>query len=330
METFRDILGQTSIKEHFRYVLDTGKISHAYILCGEKGSGKKLLTNTFVRAAQCEKGGVEPCNECKSCKQALNGNHPDIISLVHEKPNTITVEEVRRQINSDIAIKPYSRERKFYIIDEAEKMNVQAQNALLKTLEEPPSYATIFILTTNLEAMLQTIKSRCILFHIKTVSDYDIKHFLMSKKQVPDYSAKLCVSFARGNVGRALALASSEEFEELKTNTLRLLQTIEEKSISDLNKSAKELADKKYDIQTCFDIMLLWYRDILLYKSSNTTKHLIFSDEVQYIRKIAQSNSFECLNYKLDSLQEVQQRLAYNVNTELSIEWMLLVLSGGI
>lgn len=101
----------------------------------------------------------------------MNGNHPDIIYVTHEKPNVISVDNIRQQVNGDIDIKPYSGEYKIYIIDEAEKMNVQAQNALLKTLEEPPAYAVILLLATRAEAMLQTILSRCVVLNIKPVPE---------------------------------------------------------------------------------------------------------------------------------------------------------------
>ena len=143
--TFNDIIGQEQIIGHMRSAIREGKLSHAYIIAGEKGCGKKMLANTFAMAIQCEEGGTEPCGLCRSCKQALSGNNPDIRYVTHEKPNVISVDEIRTQLNSDIAIKPYAREKKIYIIDEAEKMNVQAQNAMLKTIEEPPEYAVIKI-----------------------------------------------------------------------------------------------------------------------------------------------------------------------------------------
>ena len=122
------------MKEHLQNALQTKKISHAYIIHGEKSSGKEFIARVFSMALQCEKDGVEPCNECRSCKQALTKNQPDIIYVTHEKPNTISVEDIRAQVNNDVAIKPYSSKYKVYIINEAEKMTVQAQNAILKTL----------------------------------------------------------------------------------------------------------------------------------------------------------------------------------------------------
>ena len=141
MAHFSDIIGQDMIKEHLKGALASGKTSHAYIIHGEKSSGKEFIANLFAMALQCEEQGDEPCGECASCKQALSKNHPDIIRVTHEKPNTISVDDIRQQVNGDIVIKPYKGPKKIYIINEAEKMNVAAQNALLKTLEEPPEYA---------------------------------------------------------------------------------------------------------------------------------------------------------------------------------------------
>lgn len=223
--TWSDVVGLAQLTDNLQNAIKHNKISHAYLIQGEKLSGKRMIADIFARALQCEAGkaptahqetlfdapaqyqGPPPCNQCRACKQAVNGNHPDIIYVTHEKPNVISVDNIRQQVNGDIDIKPYSGEYKIYIIDEAEKMNVQAQNALLKTLEEPPAYAVILLLATRAEAMLQTILSRCVVLNIKPVPEDLIKKYLMQKVEIPDYRASICASFARGNVGRAIELA---------------------------------------------------------------------------------------------------------------------------
>jgi DNA polymerase-3 subunit delta' len=220
MAKFTDIIGQEQIKEHLQNALSTNKVSHAYIIEGERSSGKEFIARIFAMALQCEQGGTEPCGQCHSCKQALSHNQPDIIFISHEKPNTIGVEDIRDQINNDIGIKPYSSPRKIYIMNEGEKMTPQAQNALLKTLEEPPEYAVILILTTNVDELLPTIQSRCVVLHMKPVKDALVKKFLMEELGVPDYKANICVAFARGNIGKAKLLASSEEFEKVKDEAI--------------------------------------------------------------------------------------------------------------
>lgn len=325
MQSFANMIGQAAVKDHLKKSLQTAKVSHAYIFYGEKGSGKKTLADLFARALQCEAGKDEPCNQCVSCRQALNRNQPDIIYVQHEKLNIISVDEIRRQVNNSIAIKPYSSERKVYIIDEAEKMNVQAQNALLKTLEEPPAYAVIILLTTNQEALLQTIRSRCVTLTMKPVSDMEIQRYLMREEQVPDYKAGICAAFARGNVGRARELVVSTEFDELKDETLQLLQQLPDKTLSDLAAFAKTKADKNSNTEAFLELLQMWYRDVLLYKATGSAGHLIFGEEVTHIKKMALKSTYEGLNRMLNAIEEARTRLAGNVNAELTLEWLLLV-----
>ena len=141
MAGFADIIGHEQIISHLKNAIAADKISHAYILNGPDKAGKKMLAEAFAMTLQCEAHGDEPCMECHSCKQAVSHNQPDIIYVTHEKPNTLSVEDIRTQLVNDIEVKPYSSKYKVYIIDEAEKMNPQAQNAMLKTIEEPPAYA---------------------------------------------------------------------------------------------------------------------------------------------------------------------------------------------
>ena len=149
MPGFKDIIGHKREIEHLEKAISTGKVSHAYIFSGEKGTGKLTLANAFAMALQCTGEGEKPCGTCHSCHQAASGNHPDIIHITHEKPNSIGVDDVRDQLVGDVQIRPYNGKYKIYIMPDAEKMTVQAQNAILKTIEEPPEYAVIILLTDN-------------------------------------------------------------------------------------------------------------------------------------------------------------------------------------
>lgn len=326
MAKFQDIVGQEQIKEHLRNALASGKVSHAYIINGEKNSGKEFIARVFSMALQCEKGEVEPCQECHSCKQALSGNQPDIIRIVHEKPNSIGVEDIRRQVNGDVAIKPYSSPYKVYIINEAEKMTVQAQNALLKTLEEPPAYAVIILLTANLNALLPTILSRCVVLNMKPVSDELVKQYLMEQLQVPDYKAEVCVAFARGNVGKAKALASSEDFENVKSEALSLLKYIHDMELSEIIAAIKKITEYKLEIGDYLDIFAVWYRDVLLFKATNDVNSLVFREEIQSIRRTAQRSSYEGIETVINALDTAKKRLDANVNFELVMELMILTI----
>ena len=268
MAGFQEILGHEQIIEHFKNAITMDKVSHAYILNGPDLSGKRMLAEAFAMTLQCEKKGTEPCMECHSCKQAIGRNQPDIIYLQHEKPNTISVDDIRTQINNDIVVKPYSSPYKIYIIDEAEKMNVQAQNALLKTIEEPPKYAIILLLTTNAETFLPTILSRCIRLDLKVVSDEKIKAYLMQKYEIPDYKADVCVAFAQGNVGKAVKLAESDDFNEIKNAAIQLIKRLDDIELYEMTAAIKQIGEYKLQINDYFDFIMIWYRDVLLYKAT--------------------------------------------------------------
>lgn len=329
MSRFKDIVGQEQMKEHLEGAIRLNKVSHAYIINGERSSGKEFIAKTFAMALQCEaRSGqeTEPCGECHACKQALSGNHPDIKFLTHEKPNTISVDDIRSQINNDVAIKPYSGPKKIYIINEGEKMTVQAQNALLKTLEEPPEYAVILILTANANALLPTILSRCVLLNMKPVKDEQVKKFLMETMEIPDYKADICVAFARGNLGKARILAKSEEFDKVKEEAVTLLKYINDMEINEIVAAIKKINEYKFDVNDYMDILSIWYRDVLLFKATHDANHLIFREEIQYIRKVADKSTYEGIETIIDALEKTKQRLNANVNFDLVMELLLLTI----
>lgn len=326
MAKFSDIIGQEQIKEHLHNALETGKISHAYIINGEKSSGKEFIARVFAMALQCEKGGTEPCQECHSCKQMLTDNQPDVIRVMHEKPNTISVDDIRAQINGDVAIKPYSSPRKIYIVNEAEKMTVQAQNALLKTLEEPPAYAVILLLTANINALLPTIRSRCVVLNMKPVADGLVKKYLMEELHVPDYKAEVCVAFSRGNIGKAKALASSEDFETVKAEALSLLKYIKDMELNEIIAAIRKITEYKLDVGDYLDLIAVWYRDVLLFKATNDGNQLVFREEIQAIRAAAQRSSYEGIEDIINALDTAKRRLDANVNFELTMELLMLTI----
>lgn len=326
MAKFTDIIGQEQIKEHLQNALTTKKVSHAYIINGEKSSGKEYIAKVFAMALQCEKGELEPCQECHACKQALSNNQPDIIRVGHEKPNTISVDDIRAQINNDVAIKPYSSPYKIYIVNEAEKMTPQAQNAILKTLEEPPEYAVILLLTSNVNALLPTILSRCVVLNMKPVADEKVQKFLMEELKVPDYKADVCVAFARGNVGKAKALASSEDFENIKNEALSLLKYIQDMELHEIVAAIKKIGEYKLEINDYFDIMAIWYRDVLLFKATKDANHLVFREELGALRKCAQRSSYEGIEIVINALDTAKRRLDANVNFDLVMELLFLTI----
>lgn len=330
MAGYKDIIGNEQIKEHFQNAIKLQKVSHAYILNGDKGMGKKLMAKTFAMALQCENGTGEPCMECKSCKQALSENHPDIKFVTHEKPKTISVDEIRSQVNGDIQIKPYSSKYKVYIIDEAEKMNVQAQNALLKTIEEPPAYGVIILLTSNSEMFLPTILSRCVMMNMKLMQKEQIVEYLMKNMDIPDYHADVIASFSGGNLGKAIRLATSEDFNELKNSVVHMLEYIGDMEVYEVVQAVKQAEKFKVEIDDYIDLLMIWYRDVLMYKASLNIDELTFKDECSHIREQAEKISFNGIEAILESMDKAKTRLRANVNFDLVIEMMFLTIRDGL
>jgi len=323
---FSDIIGQKQIKEYFQNAIKTGNLAHSYIINGEKGAGKEFISRIATMTIQCEKKGTDPCGTCHSCIQANSNNHPDIIYITHGKPNSIGVEDIREQLNGDISIKPYSGEKKIYIIKEAELLTVQAQNALLKTLEEPPKYAIIILLTTNVQTILATIISRCVVLHMKPVSDEEVKKYLMEELELPDYKANLCVSFARGNIGRAKLLAMNEEFDKIREEAVFLMQHIKSLEINEISSAIKKINEYNIGAIDYIDIIAIWYRDVLLFKATKNINALIFKEEIKYIKRAAQLSDYEGLETILEALEKTKTRIRANVNFDLVMELLLLTI----
>ena len=274
----------------------------------------------------CEKGGPDPCNECHSCRQAESGNHPDIIKVTHEKPNSISVDDIREQVNNTIMIKPYQGPYKVYIIPQADMMTPQAQNALLKTIEEPPEYAVIMLLTENADTLLPTINSRCVMLKLRNIKDTLIKKYLMETMQVPDYKADMCTAFAQGNMGRAIMLANSEHFNEIRDEAVQLLKYINEMELSEIVQAVSRITAYKLEINDYLDIIMIWYRDVLLYKATKDMDKVVFKDQIKYIKERAKRSSYEGIELIIESLEKAKARLKANVNFDLVMELLFLTI----
>lgn len=328
MGNLDSVIGHQDVVWHLKSAVKLNKVSHAYIISGEKGSGKKTIAAAFAKTLQCECDNPEerPCGRCHSCVQSESGNNPDIIWVGHEKTSSIGVDDVRKQLVNDIQIKPYSSRYKVYIVDEAEKLTPQAQNALLKTIEEPPAYGVIIFLTTNADLFLPTILSRCVTLNLKPVSSALIEKYLMDNYKIVDYQAKFAAAFSQGRLGRAISIATADDFNEFKDEVIHVLRYIDDMEITEVTAAIKDATKYKQTIEDYIDLMIMWYRDVLLYKSTNNANGIIFKDDIKYIRKNAMERSYKGLDNIITAMNKAKIRLAANVNFELAMELMLLTI----
>ena len=305
MQGFQKVVGHQEIITHLQNAISMNKVSHAYLFGGESGSGKKMMASLFAMTLQCEKHGVEPCMECPSCKKAQSQNHPDIIYVKHEKPNTISIDEIREQLINDVMIKPYSSPYK---------------------IEEPPAYAVVMLLADNPDALLPTISSRCVQLNLKPVGDQLVKDYLMNEMHVPDYQAEVDASLAQGNIGKAERIARSPEYEETLENALRMAKYADSMPLYEIVETIKKLTAEKDNIDDYFDIFSLWFRDVLLFKATKEVDSLVFKQELNGIRERANKSSYEGLEKIIEAIQKARARLNANVNFDLTMELMFLTM----
>ena len=337
MDRFEDIIGQDEAVRHLQTALKEHRISHSYIIHGDRGSSKKELAMAFAAALLCEQpengnGIVEPCGKCRSCLQVLAGDHPDIRVFTHrkktpsEKSVALNVDEVRA-LRNDVQIKPYSSDYKIYIVEHAESMNASAQNALLKTLEEPPEYAVIFLLSENLSTFLPTVLSRCVTLQLHPVAEKLIAAYLEKKELASKERAALLAGLSHGNLQRAAELSRDEDFAAFLGEALALLRTLQGRNAAEIIAFTQKIADKKLEISRAddfLDITESYYRDILLQKAGMRQESLIFKGEIPYIAETAEQLSMQQIQQILEAAETARRRRSNAGNDALILEMMLL------
>ena len=326
MFSFSEIVGHEQIKEHMQAAIRDKKPFHAYLFQGEEGVGKEALARTFAAGLQCQSESADkPCKECVSCRQMDSGNQPDVIWVTREKAS-LGVDEIREQLCNTMDIKPFSSPYKIYLVPEAEKMTEAAQNALLKTIEEPPEYGIVILMTSNISALLPTIQSRCLTMEFRPLSTAVVESFVKEHCQVPDYQARASAAFAQGNLGKAMRYAKSEDFIERKDHIISLLRHVEQMDLSEMLAVIKDFGTRKDEVRDYIDLMVLWYRDVLLFKATKDINQLLFQDEASYISREASHRSYEKIEEILQAFEKAKVRLRANVNFDITMELMLLTL----
>lgn len=326
MFSFSEIVGHEQIKEHMQAAIRDKKPFHAYLFQGEEGVGKEALARTFAAGLQCQSESADkPCKECVSCRQMESGNQPDVIWVTREKAS-LGVDEIREQLCNTMDIKPFSSPYKIYLVPEAEKMTEAAQNALLKTIEEPPEYGIVILMTSNISALLPTIQSRCLTMEFRPLSTAVVESYVKEHCQVPDYQARASAAFAQGNLGKAMRYAKSEDFIERKDHIISLLRHVEQMDLSEMLAVIKDLGTRKDEVRDYIDLMVLWYRDVLLFKATKDINQLLFQDEASYISREASHRSYEKIEEILQAFEKAKVCLRANVNFDITMELMLLTL----
>ena len=307
-DVFHEELLETLIKS-----VREDKGSHSYIFEGPEGLGKHMAARLLAAAFLCGEG-LAPCTSCKSCIMAKAGTHPDIKHVIPVDDKKSIGVDVIRDLNSDAYIKPFYSEKKIYII-EGNLLTKEAQNAFLKTLEEPPLYAVFIIVTSDTSKLLQTVISRCSVVRFPPVTKERLKKFLSGKYPGMEDTFDFHLSYSSGNPKKLETLVESPEFSILRDECYKAVSEI----LSNEYKDAFELSDffdKNSDnIQEIFDILILFLRDILLIKEGE--KHLILnSDYLEKLRSVASSADEQKIMLAIDTLPLCAEMKERNVGAK--------------
>ena len=228
-------------------------------------------------------------------------------------------------------------------------MRSEAQNALLKSLEEPPEYVIMMLLCSSREMMLPTILSRCVNLELRPVEGTKIKKYLMEQQHLVDYQSDICVAHAQGNVGKAIKLGNSPEFVEFQRNTLDMLSGIRDKDSYELIETAKRIvertsgsakkggeaddrsaditkSDNKLEIDDYFDIIMLWYHEVLMIKASNDVNSLILKDRYYELKRAAGEITFQGIQNVLETVEKSRARIRANVNLEIVMDLLFFAM----
>ena len=287
---FRSIIGNTNIKEYLDKSINQRDILHSYLFLGTEGIGKLIIAKEFARKILCLDNTKDEICTCKSCTCFNSQNHPDFY-VINEDGENIKIETIR-EITEKVIEKPIISNKKVYIINDCDKMTKEAQNCLLKTLEEPPEFITIILISSNENIILNTIKSRCMTIKFKNIEDNLLAEYAKNVIGYENLSKNLLKSFD-GSIGKAIKVKDNKEkYEAIDL----LVSDLERKDIIDIFLDAKVL----YDKENIYDI--LDYIIVCLYANSNENEKYL--DCIKYVNK--------CLT-----------RLRVNSNFDMSIDDML-------
>jgi len=320
---FNRIIGHERAIESLKSSIKNAVVSHSYLFEGEEGLGKKKIALLFAKTLLCKEQKSEPCNRCSSCLKFDSGNHPDFY-LVEPEKGKIKKDEIEGIIKKSTTA-PFESTRKVFVIDDAHTMNLAAMNKFLKTLEEPPKYMNIIMISSSSNQLLPTIISRCQGIRFYPVESNKIVDMLVNIYNKDQVSAKFIAEFAKGSVGKSIKLAQSESFFVLRDNILKLINDIIMGDKTKIFSSIDFFNENKDNIDEILDVFLFYFRDLLIYKEIGESHLIINKDKMDYLSRQSFIHT-DKINDIIVKVQDTKENIKRNINFQLSIETMLLII----
>ena len=328
---FPQITGHEPQKEFLRNSVRRNRIAHAYLFSGPEGVGKKLVAIGFAKLINCSRDGTEDLDcECVSCAKTEKGLNPDVLVFGYPDEKTIKVDHVRQDIERLIHLAPYENPYKVFIVDGAQRMNFNAQNAFLKTLEEPPPNSVIILITTLADLLMPTIRSRCQSVVFQPLETGQVREVL-EKEKPGENDPELVSRISGGSISRALN--TDEEYFRKRTEYVDCVMAVDPGKpltlFDSVEKIQKDIKGKgPEELKTVFDILSTWLRDSVLLKTSGETGEIVNIDLLERLSEYSAKRDVPELLGKFAALEEAMARISENnANVEVSLENLLLRLS---
>ena len=304
----RDFIGHEALINNFKQRCLKNTLSHAHLIAGEDGVGKGKLANMLA-------------------KFILNGDldreYVDIINYSSEK-SSFGVDDVR-DIIEEVYKKPFEKDKKVIIIHEGNKLTIQAQNALLKTIEEPPKGVYIIILCESLELILDTIKSRCEIYKLKPLTKSELYEYIKIKKfNYDENEIKSAIAFSEGVPGRIDRYFNDDKLRELRNNIVILIKNLNKNDLEAILQQEESFSNLKNDKEEVLNIFGLFIRDILINKEIENEEFIINSDKLEDIKELTKEMSFKKLNNMIKTIEEARRNIKSNVSWGMMLRVMLM------
>lgn len=313
-----DVIGHKTNIELLKNSLSSGRVANAYLFAGPPDVGKEFVAVNFAKALNCldRREDFDACDTCISCKKINDRNHPDV-RKVSPDGAWIKIDQIR-ELQKQISYKPMEGRRKVYIILDSERMRRETANAFLKTLEEPPSESTLILVTTNMSALLPTIRSRCQILKFSNVPRTILREELTKRFIINEAEAKSIVMLSGGKIGKAFELAQEHDF----STELEIPVVLQKPDRLQAFKIAEKLSQNPDDLDT----LLTWYRDLLLIKQNCRGEMLTHSDKLNELSQIAKNCTRLQIHSAIETIMKTKQMIQRNINSMLAMEVMVFKL----
>jgi DNA polymerase III subunit delta' len=320
---FSQILGHQKQVQIVRQALNYGRLHHAYLFVGTEGVGKKTIALGLAKAIHCSAAIGDFCGECADCARIQDGNHPDvrIIGPLAGKKE-ISIQQIR-ELEKELNLRSFSGKKKIAILDPATLMNLSAQNALLKTLEEPPADSLLILIAANGGALLPTLRSRCLRISFGPLARDLISDFLVSRKGLEAETAEFLAALSLGSLGAVISIDTQELFEK-RQEWMRLIASLVIGDYHTATDAAEILAGSKEDSLRFLEWIESWFRDLLVYSVTQNQQAVVNSDMLPQIQKQSATINWERLFYRITEAKAAIEGIQRNLNRRMVIEGLLL------